>query len=238
MFTALPMDVRVVDSKALVSAGAQDGTQWLVVAGWECQDLSPAGSCKGLDGARSSTFFDTVRIVGALQQLQADRSPRYLLENTALQHNFRSPAVRERDFARICRAVGTPLLVDTAQFGSYAHRSRNYWTNLADTEQVSLVVRTRVKRAPGRSVDQVLDPGHTVQVVTRPDPRTHYPCNEVGKPRRVLPTLVAYPNSRAFMVDGDGRPQGRRARHRPRGWPTPGAASQATPAGMAGPRGN
>ncbi len=56
----LPADVYKVDSEALIRAGALKGDQWLVVAGWECQDLSPAGSCKGLEGSKSSTFYPLV----------------------------------------------------------------------------------------------------------------------------------------------------------------------------------
>lgn len=36
-----------------------------VVAGWPCQDLSIAGSRQGLAGARSSLFFELMRLVGA-----------------------------------------------------------------------------------------------------------------------------------------------------------------------------
>jgi hypothetical protein len=47
------------------------GGQWLVVAGWECQDLSAAGKGAGLAGQRSSTFCVLLHLLGALQQLQA-----------------------------------------------------------------------------------------------------------------------------------------------------------------------
>jgi site-specific DNA-cytosine methylase len=48
-------------------AAAWSGQQWLVVAGWECQDLSPAGSNKGLHGSKSSTYFALTVMLQALQ---------------------------------------------------------------------------------------------------------------------------------------------------------------------------
>ncbi len=43
MFSTVPQYITRIYSQALVDAGARDGSQWLVVAGWECQDLSMAG---------------------------------------------------------------------------------------------------------------------------------------------------------------------------------------------------
>jgi hypothetical protein len=126
----LPQDVKQISSEALVKAGATDGDQWLVVAGWECQDLSPAGTGRGLDGPRSSTFFDMLSTVGTLQQLQRDRPPAYILENTAMQYNWNSKRIREQDFPRVTAAVGEPICFDAAQFDAFCHRVRNYWTNL------------------------------------------------------------------------------------------------------------
>eukprot|EP00775_Hariotina_reticulata_P015236 gene15236-biopygen2480 len=56
-FTALPQDVWRIGSSELVRAGVLDGGQWFVVAGFECQDLSPAGKGKGIDGEHSRTFY-------------------------------------------------------------------------------------------------------------------------------------------------------------------------------------
>lgn len=62
----LPCDVRQITSLDLIGAGALDGSQWLIVAGWPCQDLSAAGTAAGLEGPRSCTFFDMVHLVAAL----------------------------------------------------------------------------------------------------------------------------------------------------------------------------
>jgi site-specific DNA-cytosine methylase len=74
-FTALPMDVHKVDGAALARAGARDSTQWIVIAGWSCQDLSPGCNGSGLTGRHSLDFFNVVRIIGALQALQPARPP-------------------------------------------------------------------------------------------------------------------------------------------------------------------
>jgi site-specific DNA-cytosine methylase len=210
-FDVIPQDVRRITTESLVEAGALQGDQWLVVAGWECQDLSAAGNGRGLDGPRSSTFFDTVRTIGALQQLQHTRMPAYLLENSPLQYNWRSKGVRLRDYPRVVQAVGEPITCDAAQFGSLAHRVRNYWTNLADARAVNLVVQG-VHRAEGLLVNSILDTGRVTQVAKSLDFAPAFSCNRVGKPLRALPTLVSYPASRAFrngksgqIVDCQGR---------------------------------
>ena len=52
--------------------GAFDGKQWrgraeVVCGGWPCQDLSLAGSRKGLKGRRSALVWDMLRIVGEVE---------------------------------------------------------------------------------------------------------------------------------------------------------------------------
>lgn len=48
---SLPQDIRQLNTKHLIAAGAAAPKHpWLVVAGWPCQDLSPAGSGAGLHG--------------------------------------------------------------------------------------------------------------------------------------------------------------------------------------------
>lgn len=49
----------------LYEAGAADENQWLVVAGWDCTDLSQAGNGAGIDGPKSNTFFPCVQILRA-----------------------------------------------------------------------------------------------------------------------------------------------------------------------------
>ena len=59
-FSTLPPDVYAVAEhpELLVSqARCLDGTQWFLIAGFECADLSPAGSRQGLQGLKSQTFY-------------------------------------------------------------------------------------------------------------------------------------------------------------------------------------
>jgi hypothetical protein len=199
-FTALPADVTAVGAPALVSAGALDGTQWVVVAGWSCQDLSRGGAGLGLDGSRSCTFYDAVRIVGALQQMQPV-PPAFIFENTYMQDDDRH-SVRE-SFNIICRALGQPVVVDAARFGAFAHRARNYWSNMASPQWVQAVC-DGVQRAPDRFVNSVLDVGREVAFQQNPRSPPFYSCNAPGAHVSALPTLVARPSSWSFRSNGTG----------------------------------
>jgi len=201
-FTALPQDVRCIDAAALRDAGAGESGQWLVVAGWECQDLSPAGKGQGLQGPRSNTFFPLVHILAELQQMQ-QLPPGFLLENVAAQHNHKHPAVSTVDHEAICAVLGEPVTVDAPQFGALAHRLRNYWCNLADPASLRTVVE-HVHPPGNRIVNDILDDGRTTQEVRRPDAPPFYPANIPGQPMRALPTLVATPSSYAFRERGAG----------------------------------
>ena len=199
----LPADVRDVTVESLREAGAAlNPGQWMVVGGWECQDLSPAGLQAGLQGSRSSTFHDLVRIVGSLQQLQPNLPPLYILENTAMQLPFLKEHIRINDFSVICSTVGAPVLLDAAQVNSHAHRLRNYWINLADRSVLAAVLSC-AQRHPGQTVQAVLDAGVHVQTCQRRNQPPWYPANVVGAGLHVLPTLVSYKSSRAFR---DGAP--------------------------------
>jgi RNase H-like domain found in reverse transcriptase/Reverse transcriptase (RNA-dependent DNA polymerase)/Integrase zinc binding domain/PHD-finger/Integrase core domain/C-5 cytosine-specific DNA methylase len=198
-----PQDVRDIYTPQLLRMGALDQKQWLVVAGFECQDLSAAGTCQGLDGPRSRTFYDVVRIIGALQQLQTTRLPGYLIENTAMQYNFNSKHIREITYPRICAAIGDPVCIDAARFGSRAHRLRNWWTNLADAQQLQYVC-DQVVRPAGLFVNDILDPGRTAQLAQRSDRPPFYECNIAGQALQALPTLMAYVGSRSFCGQRQG----------------------------------
>eukprot|EP00775_Hariotina_reticulata_P002674 gene2674-biopygen4244 len=94
-FSALPADIRQVTTAHLQQQLQQSPQQqWLVVAGWPCQDFSSAGRGKGMAGSRAQLLFDMVRIIGALQQLCPAAPPAYLLENVAFQHN-RSSSIQQ-----------------------------------------------------------------------------------------------------------------------------------------------
>jgi hypothetical protein len=202
MLTSIPQNVRDIDTAQLLQAGAADGTQWLLVAGWECQDLSAAGGGAGLFGKRSRTFFDLTRILGALQRLQPALPPGYLLENAPMQHNWQSQPIREV-FPTVCAAIGTPTLVDAAQMGSFAHRLRNWWSNLAAPARTACAL-SYVKRDPNRFVNSILDPGRFTRPVARADTFPMHTCNLTSLPMAALPTFVSFPASHAFRDEGLG----------------------------------
>jgi hypothetical protein len=89
----LPQDVRQFVRNDFAKATSLHTHQWIIIAGWECKDLSPAGNGEGLKGARSSSFFPLLNIVGWLQLAQKKRPPAYILENVCLAHNHKHPLV-------------------------------------------------------------------------------------------------------------------------------------------------
>ena len=114
-----------------------DGSQWLVVAGWECQDLSSAGGGAGLYGSRSRSFFQLVRILRALQLLMPACPPAFVVENTSFQLNGHQRI--KQQYAQVCGMLGPSALLDAARFGSRAHRLRNFWTNILPPEVLQAV---------------------------------------------------------------------------------------------------
>lgn len=202
-FTSLPQDIRDITDTHLVQCGSLEGDQWLVVAGWDCSDLSVAGNQAGFNGHRSNTFFPCVDILKWLQAMQSSKPPGYLIENVCTQYNMKSEVVRKDATEVIFRNLGLPIAVDAAQFGSYAHRLRNFWTNLGSAQHLHQVIR-HVVRDPHRSVVDVLDPGNIPQTVKQEDRFPYYPCNVVGELPKALPTLVAFPNSHAFTGSQPG----------------------------------
>ena len=95
--------------------------------------------------------------------------------------------------------LGAPVTIDAARFGSFAHRCRNLWQNFAPPAHVTAEV-DRVQRAKGLQVDHILDAGRYSTTVTHGDRHPFYPANRRDEPRSALPTLVAYPQSRAFRI--------------------------------------
>ena len=202
--SALPQDVLHIGSKELLRAGVRDGTQWLVVAGWECQDLSPAGSRKGLAGPRSGTFYPLLQLLGSMQVLQDFRSPAFLVENTYFQGMARHNQELSNDYERVNEALGRPVCIDAAVTGSGAHRLRNIWTNLACTTQLQHWVDSIVRPPQALDAQQLLDPGRSVNLCGAVAQPPYAQVNVAGAPVRVMPTLVAFPQSYAFRNGGNG----------------------------------
>jgi hypothetical protein len=202
-FTALPADIRQVESRHLAAAARQaTARQWLVVAGWPCQDFSMAGPSVGLAGRRAQLIYELVRIVGTLQQLQPHLPPAYLLENVAFQLHG-TQRISHGDFQQVCSVIGHPVLLDAAQFGSLAHRLRNWWTNMVHPKQLAGAAY-QVIRPPGRSVQLVLPPHRTACPVYQGDQPPYYLCNQVGQTRSAWPTLMSRHSSYAFRPQQPG----------------------------------
>lgn len=203
-FTTLPMDVYEITG-ANIAAVVKPGEQWLVVAGWECSDLSPAGGGKGLKGSKSSTYYQLLHLLNDLQKVGREKGNPpigYLLENTAFQYHW-SAEVAGKDFAAVCDVLGSPLEVDAARFGSRAHRLRNFWTNLGEPSKVAAAI-VCAERPPGLTVQQILEHGRSPMPVVYASRPPWYPCNKVGQPREALPTLMAYEGSYSFKPRRSG----------------------------------
>lgn len=201
-FSLLPQDVYSIQQQHVQAAVQQLGGQWLLVGGWECKNLSPAGNNTGLFGARSKTYFELLRIASLLQQC-CTLPPAYLFENTAFQYNWNSELISKQQFQQVCSDLGYPVCVDAAQFGSRAHRLRNFWSNLFDSADMQAAL-SLVTRPAGLLVQDVLPPHRQPAPVTKPDLPPMYPCNQLGAPRAALPTLMAAAESWAFHPKGAG----------------------------------
>jgi site-specific DNA-cytosine methylase len=194
---ALPQDINLVSSDNLLKLGAYDqDTQWMVVAGWECQDISPAGQGKELAGPRSTTFYPLINLCAIVKLLQPAIPPAILFENTAMQ-NHKDPSISVRDFEVICSIIGQQVLLNAARFGAGAHRLQFFWTNLALPDHLTCCTEN-IHRNPYLSADMWLDPGRETITADHSDFNLFYPCNEKDERRRAFPTLVAFPISRDF----------------------------------------
>eukprot|EP00798_Chlamydomonas_sp_ICE-L_P022045 gene22045-biopygen30732 len=187
-FTTLPQDVKATTPQHLMDAAVNDQTQWLIITGPECQDFSPAGSNRGLRGPRAAVLQACTTVIGYVQQLQHPAQPLYIIENAAMQHNFRSPAIATEDFTAVNMTIGQPICVDAATFNSGAHRLRNKWQNLVDPFELQRELNT-VRRTANISANAFLDPGRSTTRVYRSDAPPFCLANKIGQPRTALPHL-------------------------------------------------
>ena len=156
--TQLPADLEQTTAQHFVDAGALSGERWVMICGYPCQDLSPAGKQAGLEGRHSRLFYHAVRVLSILQQLQPHRPPGYILENVSpLAHRVGS-RLRDEVFPHIMGMVGQPTSVDAAQAGSYAHRLRAFWSNLFVNAHFEAIM-ARVERPGNRFVADILEQG-------------------------------------------------------------------------------
>ena len=93
----------------------------LLIGGSPCQDLSIAGTRKGLEGNRSCLFWEFVRV------LKTIRPKYFLFENVA--------SMKNEDKEIITKTLGVePILINSALV-SAPTRKRLYWTNIPNVQQ-------------------------------------------------------------------------------------------------------
>ncbi|CAM6082409.1 unnamed protein product [Calypogeia fissa] len=172
-FTLLPPDIQLIQRQHLELLGSLD----LIIAGWECQGFSRAGDGAGLRDPRSALFMDLVQVLTWAQQLFP--AVGYIIENTPSQFDQRERV--QEDYLLVQHYLGPPLLLDAVHCGSYAHRLRNFWTNLAPISLLALALKNTI-RNPALQVDQILDADSSCQPVTRQEPNPWYPANTPGQP--------------------------------------------------------
>jgi hypothetical protein len=79
----IPQDIYGLDKHQLVGMVEKSTDDWLIVAGWQCQDHSSAGRGAGLGGPRGDTYYELVRVVRYLRHALGNDHVAYILENTA-----------------------------------------------------------------------------------------------------------------------------------------------------------
>ena len=204
VFSSLPQDITKVTAEHLVPLMQTHAeVPWLVITGWPCQDLSPAGLASGFAGRHSALFFDCVRIVGLLQQMPFKFPMGYVCENAPMQAPWGdNQAGMQATLQLVNTALGAPVLLDAVLFGSYAHRLRNWWTNLADARVLECVASC-MRPDSRQLVDDILDPGRQAGWAVYDDRHPFALANRKGEPLAALPTLVAYQDSYQFQ---EGKP--------------------------------
>ena len=114
-------DVRDLNLTDFVCVPCEDDLIDLIIGGSPCQDLSIAGTRKGLEGNRSCLFWEFVRVLKSIK-------PKYFLfENVA--------SMKQADRDIITNALGVePIMINSALVSAQT-RKRLYWTNIPNVKQ-------------------------------------------------------------------------------------------------------
>ena len=129
----MPKDISLIGLAALNNLVAHYRPVDILGGSWECQSVSRAGRCRGVEDPRFRFFFDLVRIINFFQQHQ-QRPMVYLLENTYREEDINlNPHVKKAQHL-VEAFLGPSVRLDSADMGSAAHRVRLYWTNMLPTE--------------------------------------------------------------------------------------------------------
>jgi len=145
-------DVKALDTTEL-------GHIDLLIGGSPCQDLSSIRKNReGLDGEKSGLFFEAVRILEELKQINP--SIKFVFENVA--------SMRDVDRDRISNVLGVnPVMICSSKFTAQL-RKRYYWTN------IDLI---RLPSDQGQLLSDVIEHGHvdrakSLVVLTKSIPET------------------------------------------------------------------
>ncbi|KAK3270982.1 hypothetical protein CYMTET_20647 [Cymbomonas tetramitiformis] len=190
----LPSDLHCTTAEHLISAGALEGDQWVMICGFPCQDLSPAGKRAGLAGKHSKLFHEVVRLLSSLQQLQRHRPPGYLLENVSPLAHRQGTSLRDVVFPYIASIIGNPVSFDAVRAGSYAHRLRAYWSNLFQNYQFNQIM-SHVERPKDRVVASILRKGWHPRPVNMEEGGREVDLDEKSR-------AMGYSSSELRMADG------------------------------------
>jgi transposase InsO family protein len=188
----LPQDINAVRDYHIDHHLADKRRQILLIAGWPCQEYSPAG--KGIPGPRAAILDKVISILVRLQSLQPEHPIAYLLENVAIQENFIHEHIKNEVAAEVDSKIGKPVTFDAANVGSYATRVRNYWTNLAGAKPMQMVYNN-LKCPRKGNLYTILGKDRHPMPVEAPSKGGH---NVPGEVRATFPTLMSFRQSRAF----------------------------------------
>ncbi len=82
-----------------------------------------------------------VRLITWAQSISPTLS--YVIENTPFQLDQREKI--QKHYTLVKHDLGKPLLLNAAQWGSYAHWLRNWWTNLAPLSILQLTLKYTIR---------------------------------------------------------------------------------------------
>jgi len=159
-FTFLPSDMQLIQKKHIELLDPVN----LVISSWECQGFSAARFGEGLNDTRFGLFTDMVQLITWAQSISPTLG--YVIENTPSQLDQREKV--QEHYTLVKHYFGKPFLFDAAQCDSYAHRLRNWWTNLTPLSILQLALRYTI-RDPNLQVSHILDDQSSYRLVTRQD---------------------------------------------------------------------
>jgi hypothetical protein len=195
---SLPHDLNHLHAHYIERTLCSELAQIMVMAGWPCQDYSPDG--RGKVGRRAALLDKVLGVVRHLQHKHCDHPVAYVLEDVPVQLNFGHKHVCTDVAEALQEQLSTPFTLDATDVGSYAARTRNYWTNLSSPFATQLVYDMLKFWHEGDLYD-ILEPGRHPMPV---DHMNHTGRNIHGETRHVWPTLMSFHKPRAFRVGRAG----------------------------------